>query len=1616
MQRLLSLTHKFWQDMPLIQQSMIASVRKKTRLISFFTVGLLLVGLAAGKFISLPVVSSMMTDRYVATTGTNAGDCSNMASPCATVAYAISQSAMGDTINVAVGTYVLSSTVNVNVANLTIKGNSSATTIFQVAQAVGHAFSVSAAGVTMKDFQLQKTDVTGVHNLILVGANNFTLENSYIYGPDPGSTWSMNGIVSRGLEVAGGLSGLLIQNNVIQHLRQPGYINPGTVGQVLNTNVGGTRGWVVDGANITFNGNTWGPPVNQGADIALLVSVNPVHYPDLVALSNANSNAFISAQFVSPPQAPFNGRAIAHVDDSALPGGDGSSGLPYQTIAAGIGGVLTGGTVSVAAGNYIEDININRTMIVSGAGPTSVISGPSGGPGSTVTIAANNVELRGFKITREGNTVGTWNDPNLNLTGVAIQGLSITGANIHDNTIVQNRTGIDINNSNGHTIRNNSISDNRTGLIFRNQTDNLTVVENDIADNWTVGILFLDASGGTNVPVQTALNCNFSNNNLGGNWYGQIVDRQSGGSLPAPGTTNLKNFSGNWYGTNAPVVSTVNSAEPGYAALIPTTIPGGTATPPGGQPDILGPASGNFDYTPYLDVGTDTNVETVMGRGTNGFQGSFDLLNVISSNAQTSMTGRIQEGVNLVNTSGTVKALAGTYVENANVNKAATLAGIPTINGTLSTSASGVTISPGLSPGIINSGDLTLVSNSTLAIELVSNAGPGTGHDQINVTGTVSLGNATLNLTNSFTPVAGTTFVIVNNDSTDAVSGTFNGLPEGAVFAAGGSFFRISYVGGSNNNDVVLTANAAPTITCPMNIVQNAGTGQCSAVVTFSPTAGGFPTPTVMCSPASGSTFARGVTTVTCTASNGVLPDATCNFTVTVNDTQMPSLSCPNNISTSAATGQCSAVVTYATPTASDNCPGATVLCSPASGGNFPVGVTTVTCTATDASSNTSSCSFTVTVNDTQLPSVNCPMSIIANTDSGQCTAVVTYTTPTASDNCPGATVVCSPASGSSFPKGVTTVTCTATDASNNTSSCSFSVTVNDNQLPTLNCPSNQSVIGTGPTVVNYTTPTPTDNCPGVSAASCVPASGSTFPVGTTTVTCTATDAAENTATCNFTVTVTTCTLTCPTDVTVGTTGTSATVNYTAPTAVGSCGTVTCSPASGSSFPLGTTTVTCNSSLGERTCSFRVTVDRVSFSVTDPLSCTGPGNTVTGTFTITNNGNAAVSVNASVALPAGLVGIPGSGTTNVGTVVVTNSSVNFSATLAASQIATITYQAQIGDQVTPGTVLCSNLSVSFDGGSALVVPACLTANCPSSSPGAIPPAAAEASDQKPGSVLIYNIYTSGSTSGNTQNTRINITNTNTTLPAFVHLFFVAEGCAVADSYICLTANQTASFLASDLDPGTTGYLVAVAVNSIGCPTNFNYLIGDEYVKFATGHAANLGAIAFSALAGGLPACNSTSFIATLNFDGVSYNRVPATLALSNVGSRADGNDTLLILNRIGGNLGIGASSLGTLFGILYDDAENALSFNVTGACQLRGSLTNNFPRTTPRFDTFIPAGRTGWLRIYNQTAAIGMTGSAINFNANAASSAGAFNQGHNLHALTLNATSSYVIPVFPPNC
>jgi hypothetical protein len=169
----------------------------------------------------------------------------------------------------------------------------------------------------------------------------------------------------------------------------------------------------------------------------------------------------------------------------------------------------------------------------------------------------------------------------------------------------------------------------------------------------------------------------------------------------------------------------------------------------------------------------------------------------------------IQNGVAGVAVNGTVIVNPGSYSGDVNVNRAIDVRGVFTISGALTVTAAGASVSPGFSPGIINSGNLSLTAGSNVNIEV---NGPivGTQYDQLNVTGTVSLGNANLNVVvgNAYNPSAGQTFTIVNNDGNDPVTGTFAGLAENDVFYSGTTSFRISYAGGSNNNDVVLTTVA----------------------------------------------------------------------------------------------------------------------------------------------------------------------------------------------------------------------------------------------------------------------------------------------------------------------------------------------------------------------------------------------------------------------------------------------------------------------------------------------------------------------------------------------------------------------------------------------------------------------------------------------------------------------------------------------------------------------------------------------------------------------------------------------------------------------------------------
>ncbi|MEO7176334.1 MAG: HYR domain-containing protein [Saprospiraceae bacterium] len=179
----------------------------------------------------------------------------------------------------------------------------------------------------------------------------------------------------------------------------------------------------------------------------------------------------------------------------------------------------------------------------------------------------------------------------------------------------------------------------------------------------------------------------------------------------------------------------------------------------------------------------------------------------------------------------------------------------------------------------------------------------------------------------------------------------------------------------------------------------------------------------------------------------------------------------------------------------SDNCPGSTIqhnwLFGPFNntiqGSVFPVGIHTITWTATDASGNTSTCNLVIEVKDLVPPMfLNCPKpDVIDKTQPGMCGSFMNFSLPIAADQCGNVTVTQVDAtglnSGDMFPIGTTTLIFRATDASGNTAECSFRVVVLDFDPPTITCPASVTVNndpGVCGAEVSGLAPVVSDNCP----------------------------------------------------------------------------------------------------------------------------------------------------------------------------------------------------------------------------------------------------------------------------------------------------------------------------------------------------------------------------------------------------------------------------------------------------------------------------------------------------------------------------------------------------------
>lgn len=421
---------------------------------------------------------------------------------------------------------------------------------------------------------------------------------------------------------------------------------------------------------------------------------------------------------------------------------------------------------------------------------------------------------------------------------------------------------------------------------------------------------------------------------------------------------------------------------------------------------------------------------------------------------------------------------------------------------------------------------------------------------------------------------------------------------------------------------------------CPTNINASLGSGCATTVNWTAPsTSDNCGDVTLTSSHAPGSSFPRGTTTVTYTATDDYGNVATCSFNVVVTDNTKPVIAgCPGNITTT-ANASCQAIVNWTEPTATDNCTTVTLTRSHAPGSVFNKGTTPVTYTATDASGNISTCTFNVIVEDKTAPVITACPSHITVTANALCKATVSWTPPIATDNCTTVTLSTSHNPGHQFSIGTTPVTYTATDGAGNKSTCTFNVEVKDETPPVITgCPSDITLTANAlcKATGTWNTPTGTDNCGAVSMTT-THASGTLFSLGTTPVTYTATDGSGNKSTCTFNVIVkdqTPPVITgCPPNLTVAANATcKATVTWTQPSATDNCNNVsmTSTHAPGSVFSLGTTAVTYTATdlAGNKsTCSFNVVVeDQTPPIITGcPSDITLTANSVckaTGTWTV----------------------------------------------------------------------------------------------------------------------------------------------------------------------------------------------------------------------------------------------------------------------------------------------------------------------------------------------------------------------------------------------------------------
>ena len=425
------------------------------------------------------------------------------------------------------------------------------------------------------------------------------------------------------------------------------------------------------------------------------------------------------------------------------------------------------------SGDYNVGVYLLQGDIFSGEDGIVSVTG-TGGSG----IGSNNAGVYVFGGISSGPEGG----------GVVVTG---TGTDTSDGIVIV----VSINGWNDAPIAIVSNSVSILGLVATQGTVSITPLLTGIAinlgeeDTLTGGVLSLGLTD-AELDRVTAGTINIGDANSGPITFSTNIDRATSTNLNfTAGSDHNINFSS--FALNAGTDGDVSLTTSGAGAIVSSD---NTGTDLISDDVTLNAGSGGIGSTTNFFRLAATTVTATSGGG----------INLVEADSVTIGSSDLSAGLGLVTLDGGtfLTTATGSILSSVKVNSGATLGGTGTTGAIIT--KSGGNVAPGVSPGILNTGNTTLESGANFNVEIDGTI-VGTQCDQVNVTGSVSLGDASLNVTFGYTPANGDAIKIINNDNADAVVGNFAGLVEGAIFLVGGRSFSISYLGG-DGNDVVLTA------------------------------------------------------------------------------------------------------------------------------------------------------------------------------------------------------------------------------------------------------------------------------------------------------------------------------------------------------------------------------------------------------------------------------------------------------------------------------------------------------------------------------------------------------------------------------------------------------------------------------------------------------------------------------------------------------------------------------------------------------------------------------------------------------------------------------------------